>query len=113
MKLALKKQVVPSLRRNGFKGAFPHLHKVYLNKVEYISFQFAIQDRPAFVVCFATISTENIDNQELATLKKKTAHHFNNMRLGSVHDEDPWIYYDDYKSLEMMSNLEQTKYYLQ
>jgi hypothetical protein len=96
MDSALKKQVIPILRNQGFKGSFPHFRRENENNIDLITFQFN-RWGGSFVVELAVCPLKGITEPwgEYISPKKVTAHHINNrFRLGAKSEEEDGIWFD-------------------
>jgi hypothetical protein len=93
----LKNSVIPVLKKNGFKGSFPHFRRINEDKVNLITFQF---DKWGGGFCIE-ITNGNPDGFKdvfgnFIEPKKMTAHDIvKRVRLGSKDDNsDYWFRYD-------------------
>lgn len=95
MNIAIKKNIVPVLREQGFKGSFPHFRRKNKNHIDLITFQFNTWGG-SFVVELATSPLEGMIMSwgEEIPANKVTAHHVNERhRLGESGGE-PGIWFD-------------------
>ncbi len=97
---ALREIVIPTLRKLGFSGSFPHFRRARENQIDVLSFQFN-RYGGSFVVELAYCSPEGIATSwgEQISAKKVCAHHIHpqrRVRLGSNPPEkaDHWFYFE-------------------
>ncbi|KZZ84848.1 DUF4304 domain-containing protein [Bacillus sp. SJS] len=99
MENAIKQEVIPILREQGFKGSFPHLRTVNETNIDLITFQFN-KWGGSFVIELATCPKEGTTMYfgEKIPPTKVTAHHINErFRLGAkfLEDDGIWFSYED------------------
>lgn len=94
---AIKEFIVPVLRKQGFKGSFPHFRRKNESNIDLITFQFN-RWGGSFVVELATCPIEGVTMSwgEKIPPNKVTAHHINERyRLGSSRNEpDKWFEFE-------------------
>ncbi|MFJ5771643.1 DUF4304 domain-containing protein [Psychrobacillus sp. NPDC093180] len=93
---ALKKILVPVLRKLEFKGSFPHFRRLNENNIDLITFQFN-RWGGSFIVELATCSTDGVTMYfgEQVPPNKVTAHCINKrFRLGAQSEEVDGIWFD-------------------
>ncbi|MEE3953459.1 DUF4304 domain-containing protein [Peribacillus frigoritolerans] len=106
---ALKKVVIPVLRKLEFKGSLPHFRRKNENNIDIITFQFN-RWGGSFIVEFATCPTEGVTMYwgEQIPPNKVTAHHINKrLRLGaeSVDEDGIWFDFENAKTEEDFENV--------
>lgn len=93
---ALKKVVIPVLRKLEFKGSLPHFRRMNENNIDLITFQFN-RWSGSFIVELATCPTEGVtmDWGEQIPPNKVTAHYINKrFRLGAESEDEDGIWFD-------------------
>ncbi|GAB3924464.1 hypothetical protein GCM10028827_12480 [Mucilaginibacter myungsuensis] len=103
---AIKAITIPFLRKQGFKGSFPHFRRVKTDRINLLTFQFNMYE-PKFVVEIANCSSEGIYRGwgSIVLPNKCTAHDmFNRHRLGSKATGDSWF---DFGKTSFFSNVYQ------
>lgn len=93
---ALKKAVIPVLRKQGFKGSLPHFRRNNENNIDLITFQFSSWGG-SFVVELATCPLEGATMSwgDPISPNKVTAHHINTrFRLGANSEDEDGIWFD-------------------
>ncbi|ASS92519.1 DUF4304 domain-containing protein [Peribacillus simplex] len=93
---ALKKVVIPVLRKLEFKGSLPHLRRKNENNIDLITFQFN-RWGGSFIVELATCPTEGVTMYwgEQIPPNKVTAHHiYKRLRLGAESEDEDGIWFD-------------------
>ena len=97
---ALKRIVVPELRKKGFRGSFPHFRRISSEKIDLMTYQF---DRygGGFVVEVAVCSPDGITHEwgEKVPPNKVTAHDLTN-RLRLKEKDGQWFRYDTEDKVE-------------
>jgi len=96
MNNALKKVVIPVLRKQGFKGSFPHFRRKNENNIDLITFQFN-KWGGSFIVELATCSIEGVTMYwgKQIPPNKVTAHHINKrFRLGAKSEDEDGVWFD-------------------
>ncbi|WP_430509865.1 DUF4304 domain-containing protein [Gottfriedia solisilvae] len=99
---ALKKVVIPYLRKEGFKGSLPHFRRINETNIDLITFQFS-RWGGSFVVELTNCSIEGLTTYfgEHIPPNRVTAHDINDRyRLGakSKDDEGIWFEFENAKS---------------
>jgi Domain of unknown function (DUF4304) len=95
MDSALKKVVIPVLRKQGFKGSFPHFRRMNEINIDLITFQFN-RWGSSFVIELATCPLEGVTLYwgEQIPPNKVTAHDLaKRYRLGAKSEEDDGIWF--------------------
>ena len=85
MMKALRERLVPELRRLGFKGSFPHLHRPLAIRVDFLTVQFNSAGG-SFVVEIAKCGPNGVAEgfgSELAVSKLNVQYFRDRLRLGS------------------------------
>lgn len=93
---ALKKEVIPILRKQKFKGSFPHFRRQNENNIDLLTFQFN-KWGGSFVVELATCPNEGTIMHwgEKIPPNQVNAHHINKrIRLGAKFAEEGGIWFD-------------------
>ena len=93
---ALKKVVIPVLRKQEFKGSLPHFRRMNENNIDLITFQFN-RWSGSFTVELATSPTKGVtmDWGEQIPPNKVTAHYINKrFRLGAESEDEDGIWFD-------------------
>jgi len=93
---ALKKVVIPVLRKQEFKGSLPHFRRKNEKNIDLITFQFN-RWGSSFVIEVATCPIEGVTMSwgEHIPSNKVTAHHLNNrFRLGAKSKDEDGIWFD-------------------
>lgn len=104
MDIALKKVVIPVLRKQEFKGSLPHFRRKNEKNIDLITFQFS-RWGGSFVVEVATCPIEGVTMYwgEHIPPNKVAAHHLNNrFRIGakSKGEDGKWFDFEDAKTEE-------------
>ena len=104
MQRALRNRVIPILRRQGFKGSFPHFRRANEQNIDLLTFQFN-RWGGSFVVELASCPPEGMTMSwgEKIPPNKVNAHHVNERyRLGanSFEAEGIWFDYETASSVE-------------
>jgi hypothetical protein len=99
MDIALKKVVIPVLRKQGFKGSLPHLRRTNENNIDLITFQYS-RWGGSFVVELAISPIEGVTLYwgEQIPPNKVNAHHINKrFRLGAKSEnyDGIWFNFED------------------
>ncbi|MGE6488814.1 DUF4304 domain-containing protein [Paenisporosarcina sp. NPDC076898] len=93
---ALKRVVIPVLRKQEFKGSLPHFRRKNENNIDLITFQFS-RWGGSFVVEMSTCPIKGVTMSwgENIPPNKVTAHHLNNsFRLGAKSEDEDGIWFD-------------------
>ena len=98
MMAEIKREVIPTLRALGFKGSFPHLHRIVEgDHVDLVTFQFASAGGSfAIEIGFADAERENVYTEKDTPPKKlRVSQTTVRRRLGAEDDgSDFWFVYD-------------------
>jgi len=93
---ALKKVLIPIIRKQEFKGSLPHFRRKNEKNIDLITFQFN-RWGGSFVVEVATCPIEGVTMYwgEHIPSNKVTAHHLNNrFRLGAKPKDEDGVWFD-------------------
>lgn len=98
MDKAIKEFTIPFLRKEGFKGSFPHFRRITGDRINLLTFQFSMS-ASRFVVEIANCSLNGVTMIWGLHIPpaKCTAHDMSNrFRIGSIkHQKDYWFLFDE------------------
>jgi hypothetical protein len=103
MVAAIKKIVIPELKKDGFQGSFPHFRRITETRIDLLSFQFSRWGGEFVVEIAKCPSTgHRMYWGEEIPPTKVTAHHINKrVRLGATTSNgDYWFKFNDMISVE-------------
>ena len=109
----LKRQVLPLLKTNGFKGSFPHFRRIKNEKLNLITFQF---DKWGGGFCIEIANGDptgfkHYSNKFIEASKMRPYHLLHRIRLGAVDENsNHWYRYDDNNyertAMEVIKNIQ-------